>query len=137
MPSKNIVLFSPFESSLYVPLSPDALEYNNLNNILFFLLLNNNTFTLFFLIILTPLFFTYLYSDRFINSSLYIEFILPFFLFCYNLFKNTVSKKKYFVFPFVCFLFFLLLMSNLTGLIPFNFALTSHLSSTFLLGFSV
>jgi ATP synthase subunit 6 len=45
------------------------------------------------------------------------------------------SGEKYY--PYVCTLFFFILVCNLIGLVPYSFTLTSHIIITFFLSFSV
>jgi ATP synthase subunit 6 len=51
--------------------------------------------------------------------------------------RSSLNKKGECFYPFVSSLFVLILLSNLIGLIPYSFTLTSHLIVTFLLSFSV
>jgi len=50
---------------------------------------------------------------------------------------NIKSKKADLFFPLVCFLFLLVLSSNLIGLVPYSFTITSHLVVTFGLALSI
>lgn len=53
-----------------------------------------------------------------------------------NIVKNTIDYKINLIyFPFIYTLFIFILFSNLTGLVPYTFTVTSHLSVT--LAFSV
>jgi len=52
------------------------------------------------------------------------------------LFDNLNTKgEKYF--PFISILFIYILLSNLIGLVPYSFTITSHLIVTFILSFSI
>jgi len=50
---------------------------------------------------------------------------------------SNLNKSGEVFYPFICFLFFLIISCNLIGLIPYSFTLTSHIAITFLLSFSV
>lgn len=47
----------------------------------------------------------------------------------------TTGSEKYF--PFVSFLFLFILSNNLIGLVPYSFTITSHITLTFFLSFSI
>jgi F-type H+-transporting ATPase subunit a len=57
--------------------------------------------------------------------------------FIYNTIYSYLSEegKKYF--PFLLFLFFFICISNLIGILPYSFTITSHLSITFSLAFII
>lgn len=47
----------------------------------------------------------------------------------------TTGSEKYF--PFMVFIFMFILTNNLIGLIPYSFTITSHITVTFLMSFSI
>jgi ATP synthase subunit 6 len=50
---------------------------------------------------------------------------------------DTISKDNEKYFPFIALLFNFILFSNLIGLLPYSFTVTSHLIVTFILSFSI
>lgn len=54
-----------------------------------------------------------------------------------QLISDTISKDNEKYFPFISILFHFILFSNLIGLIPYSFTVTSHLIITFTLSFSI
>jgi F-type H+-transporting ATPase subunit a len=53
------------------------------------------------------------------------------------LIKEQAGKKGLEYYAFIFSLFFFILFSNVLGLLPFGFTLTSHIVVTFTLSFSV
>ncbi len=51
--------------------------------------------------------------------------------------RSSLNKKGECFYPFVSSLFVLILLSNLIGLIPYSFTLTSHIIITFALSFAI
>jgi F0F1-type ATP synthase membrane subunit a len=47
----------------------------------------------------------------------------------------TTGSEKYF--PFMAVLFMFILSNNLIGLVPYSFTITSHITLTFLMSFSI
>lgn len=58
------------------------------------------------------------------------------FLFVKNVCQNNLNIKVQIFVPFLFFVFLFILFSNLFGMIPYSFTLTSHLSVTFFLALS-
>jgi ATP synthase subunit 6 len=58
-----------------------------------------------------------------------------YFLFCVTFVKENLSKKAYYFFPYLFVLFTFLLTANLFSLVPYSFAITSHISVTLFLSF--
>jgi ATP synthase subunit 6 len=75
------------------------------------------------------------------NSSLVPKTFQAFIEFLYEFLAITINQQagrqsqKYF--PFFLLLFFFILFSNIIGLIPFNFTVTSHIFQTFIMGLSI
>lgn len=128
---------SPFESSLFVPIYSESIENYEYQNSMFLLLFNNNTIIVFFISLFLSLFLFYMYSDKIVDTFLFSYILVPIYKFCHGLSKTYVFRRMAIFFPFILFLFFFLINANLIGMIPFNFAITSHLSLTFLLAFSI
>jgi F-type H+-transporting ATPase subunit a len=102
--------------------------------------LSNSTF-----IILMGLFFI-VNLFYLINGKDYNLFFLPsrfqyFFEFCYEIILSiiidSIGPKAQKYFPFIFSLFLFILLSNIIGLIPYSFTLTSHLIITFLIALGV
>lgn len=131
---------SPFESSLFVTLFNLHLENYNFvyNEFAYYLvLLNNNSFNLITICYLIPFYIIYWYKTSFNESFFFKNIFTPLYKACYGWTSSYVPYCKYFIYPFILYLFIFLLFSNLIGMIPFNFAITSHLSLTFFLAFTV
>lgn len=60
-----------------------------------------------------------------------------FYKFIFNIMDNQIGREYQSFFPVLYFLFGYILFSNLVGLLPFNFTVTSQLLVTFNLSFSV
>ncbi len=58
-----------------------------------------------------------------------------YFLFCTTFVKENLSKKAYYFFPYLLILFTFLLTANLFSLVPYSFAITSHIAVTLFLSF--
>ena len=132
--------YSPFESSLFVSIFDLFLEDADLvyeEWYYYFVLINNNSFNVILILFLIPIFLTYLYSNSLENSFFFKNIISFCYRVCYGWTSSYVPYYTDFVYPFILYLFFFLLFSNIIGMIPFNFAITSHLSLTFLLSFTV
>lgn len=131
---------SPFESSLFISAFDFFIEdidlvYNNAYY--YFLLFNNNTINIVIILFFIPVYVIYLYSNSLINSFFFKNYVNVCYRVTYDWSYSYVQYCKFFMYPFIIYLFSFLLLSNLIGMIPFNFAITSHLSLTFLLSFTV
>ena len=56
--------------------------------------------------------------------------------FIQNIFKENVSVNTPYFFPYILFIFLVILFSNLVGLIPFSYTITSSVIFTFFLSVS-
>jgi F-type H+-transporting ATPase subunit a len=83
------------------------------------------------------LFFVFfiLISPKFAIFNLFIMFVSSYYGFCITLLKENFTKKGLFFFPYVFSLFSFLLLANLFGMVPYSFAITSHLIITLFLSF--
>ncbi len=109
-----------------------------------------NVFDLFevTLVEITNLFFSFIISIFFIFFLIYNKNYLIYkesnkyklldnlYLFVKGIFKENVLVNKPFFFPLIFFIFLLFLTSNITGLIPFSFTLTSSIMFTFFFSIS-
>lgn len=97
-------------------------------------------FTLFFLFNLGLIWFffflTMVYEPLFISTKL--QFICELiYLFTLNLIKQQSTIKGVQFFPFFFYIFLLILISNLIGLIPYCYTITSQFFFTFYFAFSI
>lgn len=132
--------YSPFESSLFIAAFDYSLETVDLVHdeyYYYFFIINNNSLNVFTIVFLVPLYVIYVYSRSFSDTPFFKTFVKPCYKITYEWTTSYVPYCKFFVYPFVIYLFFFLMLSNLVGMVPFNFAITSHLSLTFLLSFTV
>lgn len=106
----------------------------NLNNFIKIYIDSILGYNLFFIF----LFFIFLFFSRvsFVRTNLHNWGEL-FYKFVFNIMDNQIGKAYQNFFPVLFFLFGYIFFSNLIGLIPFNFTLTSQLLVTFNLSFSV
>lgn len=130
------MIFSPLEQFEIIPILP--LTFSLGNNFFFFDISIINSIIimsigLFFLIN----FFTLNFNNNLKNANFvpnYIQFFLEqFFLLILEMARDMMGKngQKFFIFLFTLFLF--IITSNLIGLIPYSFTLTSNLIITFAL----
>lgn len=97
---------------------------------LYLTITNSTLFTLFTLTL-------FLISLHFIKLNIKIIptrwqlIIEEIFLFSKNLIEKNIGPKGLVFFPFIFFLFSFLIISNLIGMIPYSFTITSHLFVTF------
>jgi len=68
-----------------------------------------------------------------INSTFFL--FAQYFLFCVTFVKENLSKKAFYFFPYLFVLFSFLLTANLFSLVPYSFAITSHIAITLFLSF--
>lgn len=71
-----------------------------------------------------------------IGSSIFFFFSL-YFSFCLTFVRENILKKMFFFFPYLFVLFSFLVSANLFSLVPFSFAVTSHISITLFLSFVI
>lgn len=124
---------------MYLPL--DQFDFNILFyiNIFFFfyLIITNYFYTLILILIFYYFFIIFpLYNVKLIKS-LWIFYLISIYNLVYDIIKQQLGNKVYKYIALLNTIFFMILFSNLLGLIPFNFALTSHIITTFTLGFSI
>jgi ATP synthase subunit 6 len=103
---------------------------------LFFLwvVMNWGSFMLFFIFFLVVVFFLkpflFLGEQRFLFNFMLL-LIKKVYVFFYDLVYSYLKEDTRFFFPFIFFIFLFISILNLTGMIPYSFALTSHLIVTF------
>lgn len=71
----------------------------------------------------------YVFNNKYILVSNIYNFLK-------EIFKENVNIKKPYLFPYVFFIFLIILISNLLGLVPFSFTVTSSIIFTFFFSLS-
>jgi ATP synthase subunit 6 len=103
-----------------------------LHNIHFYLLTNVNLTVL--LITIVVLFVcVFLFSSLSLIFNLILLLFSYYYSFCVTLLKENFTRRGLYFFPYVFSLFNILLLANLFGMVPYSFALTSHLVVTLFL----
>lgn len=99
-----------------------------------------------FILLFFSLVFSFILKKYQVNSNSFYfyhvptigQFVFEFFgKMTIQLVYSNLNKKGEKYYPYVCNLFFFILVCNLAGLIPYSFTITSHLIITFFLSFSV
>ena len=125
------MIYSPFEQFELQLYSIKFFDYS------FFF--NDTIFISFFLIFFFQ--FCFFFLNLKINYFFLFSFIRTIFestyVFMYNTIFSYLSEKTKFYFPFLYYLFLFICLSNLIGLIPYSFTITSHLVVTFSLAFII
>nr|YP_009350052.1 ATP synthase F0 subunit 6 [Spongospora subterranea]AIK19927.1 ATP synthase F0 subunit 6 [Spongospora subterranea] len=105
--------------------------FNLVNTNTFYLAVTNSTiFTLL-------IFLCFIFIFQFINSNLKIIptrwqiLVEETFSFSKDLIEKNIGQQGLQFFPFIFFLFSFLILSNLIGMVPYSFTITSHLFVTF------
>jgi ATP synthase subunit 6 len=95
-----------------------------------------NAFFMLFVIILTmfstALVLVLLRTPILVSVSILVA---NYFEFCMSLLKENFTRRGLFFFPYISALFTFLLLANLFGMVPYSFALTSHLILTLAVSF--
>jgi len=117
----------------------DPLEQFNVvasfcNNLFYFIYFTNVSLTL--LLVLGTICFSVILLAK-LNFLHWLHVISKnVFLFVKNVCQNNLNIKVQIFLPFLFFTFLFILVSNLFGMVPYSFTLTSHLSITFFLALS-
>lgn len=120
--------FSPLEQFCVIPLI-SFLYFSNI-----FVLTNVNLFLILVLGVSVLFLVLSLFSSTLI-PNLYQSLIELLYLFVHNFSFEVLGFKSYYFLSYIFTLFFFVLSSNLLGLIPYSFTLTSQLIITFSIGF--
>lgn len=129
-----VPFFADYEIEDYFPIFCIILNILILLFIFFFFLFSNwgfFAFTFFFFLVILFFFkpFIFFKDRRFLLSSVRILFNKVY-TFFYELVYSYLKEETRYFFPFIFFLFLFISVINLIGLIPYSFALTSHLIVT-------
>ena len=126
----NIIISSPLEQFEIITILPIYFSVFNLS-------FTNSSLLMFFIIFISLLW---------INLSFYRTNLLPnywqltyeeFYNLTFNIVKENLNEKGEIYFPFIFSLHLFLLFSNLFGMIPYSFTITSHIVFTFGLSLSI
>lgn len=103
----------------------------------FDLSLTNSALWMLVAVALATVFITVGASRKSLIPSRWQAFVEMAYEFIANLLRDNVGKQGLNFFPLVFSLFFFILFSNLTGMLPFSFTPTSHIIVTFSLAFAI
>ena len=117
--------FTPLEQFEIISIIP-LFHYKNL----YLNITNSTLFTLLSLSLLT-LFFYFINLHNKIIPTRWQSILEEIFLFSKTLVEKNIGRKGLQFFPFIFFLFSFLIISNLLGMIPYSFTITSHIFMTF------
>lgn len=122
--------YQPLEQFEIIIIEPIYLLFFNL-------FITNSLFYMFIILLLYfYIFFVGIYKISFIPTN--IQYIIEnLYMFVWNLIKEQTGSKGLEYFGFIFSLFIFILFSNVLGLFPFGFTVTSHILVTFTLSFSV
>ena len=83
----------------------------------------------------------YLYTQLNVFNVYFISYVYSLFEYCYtfiySMLESYLGDKTKYYFPFFFYLFLFIAFSNLVGITPYSFTITSHLNITFSLSFMV
>jgi ATP synthase subunit 6 len=128
----NLKILSPLEQFVIIPIPNFFLVIGN-NQYLY--ILSNFTIMLFWVSIFFIISNALLTSNKKpLVNSIFIIFGF-FFSFFINILKENFTKKGFYFSIYLFFLLAFLLGANLTGMIPYSFALTSHFAITLFFSF--
>lgn len=127
-----MVIFSPLEQFEIVLLKPGLLS--GLDD--FFIITNVSVFIIFIFFVYLYILYFSVFKTYIIPSKLqsFVEFVYSF---IFSILKQQVGFSGRFYFPLLFLIFFFVLLSNLIGLFPLSFTVTSHIFVTFFLAFSL
>lgn len=125
------MIFSPFEQF-------ELRNYNITNYFGDYTITDTIIIGLNLIIFLQLVYFTLNFKvNYFYFSSFFSSLFQSIYLFVYNTIDTYLLEKTRMFFPFFFYLFLFICLSNLIGIIPFSFTITSHLNITFSLSFMI
>lgn len=122
------MLNSPLEQFQVIPLLSGHICFLSVSftNIVYFLLIN---------FIITSLFLSMVLAQSLFVPSRWQSVIEQIFLMVFNMAWSTVGKGGLSYVPMLLHYFLFILVSNLVGMVPYSFTVTSHLAVTFAISF--
>jgi F-type H+-transporting ATPase subunit a len=124
---------------IYSPFEQFELQWYQYKVFDVFFFFNDTLLIGFFLIFFFQ--FVYFFFNLKMNYFFFFSFVRMIFestyVFMYNTIFSYLSEKTKFYFPFLYYLFLFICLSNLIGMIPYSFTITSHLIITFSLAFII
>lgn len=130
----KILLSNPFEQFM---INNNYVFISNLLSVKYFV---NNISIILVLIILILMFINIILKleKKYFNINIILEIIKIIYIFIHqNVTKNLSLKASNLYFSFYFFLFLFIMLSNIIGILPYSFAITSHFIITFFLSFVV
>lgn len=121
-------MFSPLDQFEIFSIHKNNVESLTFTNSAFFIIL------IFFLFNLLFKFSLHKHTSIFANN--YNYFLFRLFSFVKELVKENLGTKYMVFFPLIFFLFNFILFSNMVGMVPYSFTVTSHIMVTFTLSFA-
>jgi ATP synthase subunit 6 len=120
-------LFSPFEQF--------QVQYFLKND--YFYLTDTLLIALFILFFFQIFYFLVHFKDNNYHINMVSYILQQIYLFIYEIVYEYLSEEGKKFFPFLFYLFLFICISNIIGILPYSFTITSHLSITFSLAFMV
>lgn len=121
-----MLLFSPLEQFAIVSLAPLRLFS--------FYFFTNYLVMLVFVFLFWLVIWSYLFKGPVILSTI-VFFFATYFSFCLTFVKENMPRKAFYFVPYLFVLFTFICTANLFSLVPYSFAITSHISITLFLSF--
>lgn len=120
-------LFSPFEQ----------FQVQFLLNTEYFYLTDTLFISLFIVFFFQILYFLVHFKDNNYHINMVSHILQMLYTFIYGAIYDNLSEQGRKFFPFLFYLFLFICISNIIGILPYSFTITSHLSVTFSLAFMV
>jgi len=133
------MLYNPFEQ--FLVLNHFTIEkkwdgiFSFLNHNIY---INDTIVIIFFFILFNYVLYIFMsFEKNRMSKSVIKNALIETYDFVYDIVKLYLAPKGKVYFPFFFFLFLFIVFSNLLGILPYSFTITSHLSITFTLSFTV
>lgn len=133
------MLYNPFEQFLVTNHLVIEKKWNNFFSIFNHEIYINDTIIItFFFIVFNYFLYLFLsFEKKKISKSIIKTSLVAVYDFVFDIVKLYLAPKGNIYFPFFYYLFLFIVFSNLIGILPYSFTITSHLSITFTLSFMV
>ena len=93
--------------------------------------------SVFIIILYSFFFFVFSFRKKKLTKNIILNLFKYLYDFIYNIICSYLPEEGRIYFPFFFYLFLFICTSNLIGILPYSFTITSHLSITFTLSFMV